>query len=105
MSLTMWGLSPPTWPIEHKDRYRTERRVNIMLSLVQQVATRSTWQGQPAHRRPKGRKGPQHAGSSSKRWEAGANQATASPDPPGTVKAGLLQARVPSYLTSYPYFK
>src|SRR5262245_45584155 len=78
---------------EHKRNYQMERRVNIMLSLVQQVATRSAWQGRPAYRRPKGRKGPQHAGPSEKRWEAGANQAAASRDPPGMVKAGLLQAQ------------
>ena len=44
-------------------------------------------------------------GSSQKRREAGANQATAPRDPRGMVKATLLEARVPSYLTSYPYFK
>ena len=26
-------------------------------------------------------------------------------DPRGKVRAGLLEARVPSYLASYPYFK
>src|SRR5262249_34979432 len=73
--------------------YRTKRRVSIILSFVQQFTTRSTWPGRPAHRRPKGRKGPQHAGPSQERWEAGANQATVSRDPPGMVKARWLEAR------------
>jgi hypothetical protein len=75
------------------DRPPYVRRASIMSSLVQQVATRSLWQGRPAYRRPKGRKGPQHAGQSKKRREAGADQATASRDPYGMAKAGLLEAQ------------
>jgi hypothetical protein len=80
-------------PTEHKPHYQTVRRDSVMSSLVQQVATRSLWQGRPAYRRPKGRKGPQHAGQSKKRREAGADQATASRDPYGMAKAGLLKAQ------------
>ena len=61
--------------------------------------------GRPAYRRPKGRKG----GSSRPKFKAAEwpepSCAIASRAPTGKVKARLLEARVPSYLTSYPYFK
>ena len=56
--------------------------------------------GRPAHRTPKGGKGPQHAG------EAGAGQVSqpnAPRDPRGTVRAELLEAQSRSGYGSPPH--
>jgi hypothetical protein len=73
--------------------YRHVRRVSFRSSPVQQVE--SLGQRDRVNRHTGGRKAGREeaAGSSEKRREAGANQATAPRDPRGKVKATLLEAQ------------
>jgi hypothetical protein len=83
----------PPGIMRHKGRYRIVRRVSIMSLPVQQAE--SLGQRDRVNRYTGGRKAAREeaTGSSEKRREAGANQATAPRDPRGKARAELLEAQ------------